>query len=67
MKAKLAFVEGENAAMREELGRVEAALAGKRDELAAHKVWRGRQRREGGRRAQMCSALSEHAPNRCCP
>ena len=38
MKAKLAFVEGENAALQEELVQVEAALAGKRDELATLKV-----------------------------
>lgn len=42
MKAKLAFIECENEALREELQQLEAALAGKRDELAALKSTRDR-------------------------
>lgn len=38
MKAKLAFIECENEALHEELVQLEAALAGKRDELASLKV-----------------------------
>jgi hypothetical protein len=38
MKAKLAFVEGENGGLQEELAQLDAALAGRRDELATLKV-----------------------------
>jgi hypothetical protein len=42
MKAKLAFIECENEALQEELHQLEAALAGKRDELASLKSTRDR-------------------------
>lgn len=42
MKAKLAFIECENEALQEELHQLEAALAGKRDDLASLKSTRDR-------------------------
>jgi histone deacetylase 6 len=42
MKAKLAFIECENESLQEELRQLEAALSGKRDELASLKSTRDR-------------------------
>ncbi len=42
MKAKLAFIECENEVLQGELQQLEAALAGKRDELATLKSTRDR-------------------------
>lgn len=47
MKEKLQFVEGENEDLKQQLEQLEAALAGRRDELARLKATRDKLRQQG--------------------
>lgn len=47
MKEKLQFVEGENQQLTQQLEELEAALAGRRDELAGLKATRDKMRQQG--------------------